>query len=432
MGRFLPCFLLLCLPLAAQQAPIPTATELPSDPFFVKKSWPIGGVGNWDYLTLDPAARRLYIAHGPAVQVLNLDSGSLVGEIPGFREAHAIALDDVGTFGYVSDGPANAVMVFNRSSLEVEATIPVGCSPRSVAFEPQNKLVFAVCGAALADSATQARPSVHAPSGRVPRPGSAAEPVHTGESHVLVIDAQSNSEIADIMLDGDLRFAQPDADGHVYISAGAAKERRTTHGGATWYEMIAPRIARIDANGIQAEARRHGGAQSGTAPAQPAVLDWSEGSNTAGLLRALPLPPSCEQPAGLAVDSRNLRLFAACGNQQMLVLNSANGQVVTALTTGPGDDMLAYDAGRGLIFVANGGGYGSLTIVRQDANTDSYAVVQNLPTLERARTLAVDASTGEVYLVTDLHGVDLTKTGGIGTLHFEPIAGSFQAIVIGH
>ena len=87
---------------------------------------------------------------------------------------------------------------------------------------------------------------------------------------------------------------------------------------------------------------------------------------------------------------------------------------------------------RGLIYSANGGGYGSLTIIQQDANTDSYAVIQNLPTLARARTLAVDPSSGVVYLVTDLRGVDLTKMGGIGTLHFDPIQGSFQVIVVGH
>ena len=85
-----------------------------------------------------------------------------------------------------------------------------------------------------------------------------------------------------------------------------------------------------------------------------------------------------------------------------------------------------------MIFVANGSGYGSLTIISQDANTDSYAVIQNLPTRERAHTLAVDSATGEVYLVTDFQGVDLAKTGGIGSLHSSPVPGSFQVLVVGH
>jgi hypothetical protein len=84
-----------------------------------------------------------------------------------------------------------------------------------------------------------------------------------------------------------------------------------------------------------------------------------------------------------------------------------------------------------LIYSANGGAQGTLTIVRQDV-TDTYAVIQNLPTRQRARTLAVNADTGEVYLVTDYVGVDLAQPGGIGTLKTRPVDGSFQVLVIGH
>jgi DNA-binding beta-propeller fold protein YncE len=112
------------------------------------------------------------------------------------------------------------------------------------------------------------------------------------------------------------------------------------------------------------------------------------------------------------------------------VLNTITGATLATLTTGPGTDAIAYDPSRDLIFSANGGGYGSLTVIQQDANTDSYAVTQILPTRERARTLAVDPSTGDVYLVTDFNGVDLATPGGIGTMKMTPISGSFQVIEI--
>ncbi len=54
---------------------------------------------------------------------------------------------------------------------------------------------------------------------------------------------------------------------------------------------------------------------------------------------------------------------------------------------------------------------GSLTIIRRNL-TDSYAVIQELPTQARARTLAVNPATGEVYLVTNVLGFDLTHKGG--------------------
>jgi hypothetical protein len=74
---------------------------------------------------------------------------------------------------------------------------------------------------------------------------------------------------------------------------------------------------------------------------------------------------------------------------------------------------------------------GSLTVIRQHV-TDTYSVIQNLPTQQRARTLAVNPSSGEVYLVTDLRGVDLARTGGIGALKLVPAPGSFQVLVVAY
>jgi YVTN family beta-propeller protein len=396
--------LLACLQLAcfsiAQQAPIPTATALSGDPFFVKKSWPIGGSGTWDYLTLDPAARRLYIAHGHSVQVVDVDSGSVLGEIPGFRDAHAIALDDTGQYAYVSDGPANAVTVVDRGTLGAKATIAVGCSPRFIVFEPRSRLVFAFCP-----------PSLPAP----PSPPLVQHPISSGLSHVVAIDIEKDAVLADISLNGDFHIAQADGYGGIYATVAQP----------AW-------VARLDAVGIGAEAQRHRQASSKQAPGSPVLFDWSKNGSSLGLLQNIPLQSSCLNPQGLAVDGKNQRLFVACENQGLQVLNAHTGDLIASLTTGPGDDVIGYDAERELIYSANGGGYGSLTIIQQDANTDSYAVIQNLPTLARARTLAVDPSTGAVYLVTDLHGVDLTKAGGIGTLHFDPIQGSFQVLVVGH
>jgi hypothetical protein len=116
---------------------------------------------------------------------------------------------------------------------------------------------------------------------------------------------------------------------------------------------------------------------------------------------------------------------------KLVVLNAGTGEVVTSLPTGPGTDAIGFDANHGLIYSANGGANGSLTIIRQDV-ADSYAVVQVLPTRQRARTMAVNPVSGEVYLVTDLLGVNLAQPGGIGTLKSGPASGSFQVLVIGN
>lgn len=92
---------------------------------------------------------------------------------------------------------------------------------------------------------------------------------------------------------------------------------------------------------------------------------------------------------------------------------------------------IAYDPGRSLIYAASGGGDGILTIIRRDV-TDTYNVIQMLPTRQRAHTLAVNTQTGQAYLVTDLMGVDLTHPGGIGALRMKPIEGSFEVLEIGN
>jgi DNA-binding beta-propeller fold protein YncE len=120
--------------LSAQQAPIPTPDELPGQPFAIKKTWVIGGLGNWDYLTLDPIARQLFITHQTRVQVVDIDSGTIAGEVTGFGEARAVALDPNGQSGYVSDARANLIRVFDRRTFQILGKIPVASSPRALVF----------------------------------------------------------------------------------------------------------------------------------------------------------------------------------------------------------------------------------------------------------------------------------------------------------
>jgi len=431
MRRVLPFCLLVCLPLSAQVAPIPTATDLPGSPFFIKKTWYIGGPGNWDSLTLDASAQLLYIAHAQIVQVVDIKSGSVVAEIPDFREARAIVLDDTGDYGYVSDGPAGDVVVFDRHTFKIKSIVPIYCSPRSIAFEPRNKLVFAICGAggaAAQPSPAQTQAAATHASHPPPNP---AQINLSGTSHIVAIDATNENVLADIDIAGDFRSAASDGAGHVWVPVGSVTQTRLVDRTPV-DDSFPPRIARLDASAIAAAAQRALEKQpTQTSPAQPLQIDWSQEANRASLIRFLRLSSACQNPQGLAVNGKNQRLFIACEDQQFVVVNATSGNLIASLVTGPGDDVIGYDAERGLIFVANGAGYGSLTIIREDQTTDSYAVVQNLPTQERARTLAVDPSSGDVYLVTDFQGADVSKPGGIGTLKMVQVPGSFQVLVVG-
>jgi DNA-binding beta-propeller fold protein YncE len=350
--------------------------------------------------------------------VVDVTAGTVAGKITGLRGAHAIALDDTGEFGYISDGPADQVKVFDRRSFAVVATIPTGPTPRALVFEPQSRLLFAICTNPFTVNPTspnpsrnQANPPPSSPTRSAP-PGRNPQPISPQEikTSITVIDAQTRQPLAQILMPGRLGFAQTDGQGQVFINI-----------------VNRNQIARIDAQSLGALLRKQSSAAS--------VLDWSHESrpaqSSADSMRLFALGTDCPEPSALAADGPHARLFVACGNMKMAILNAGTGEVVAFLPTGPGTDAIGYDPGRGLIYSANGGANGSLTIVRQDI-ADSYAVVQVLPTRQRARTLAVNSSTGEVYLVTDLLGVNLAQAGGIGTLQSSPANGSFQVLVIGN
>ncbi len=140
-----------------------------------------------------------------------------------------------------------------------------------------------------------------------------------------------------------------------------------------------------------------------------------------------PLSP-CESPSGLAVDSKSHRLFAACDNKLLAVVNYDTGKIVTTLPIGGGPDAAAFDSAIGIVFSSNGDG--TLTLIRSD-ESDHYKVIQNLPTESGARTMAVDSNTGIVYLSAAKLGPPPAPTPQVPNppKHPTAIAGSFKLLV---
>jgi len=113
------------------------------------------------------------------------------------------------------------------------------------------------------------------------------------------------------------------------------------------------------------------------------------------VLHRWPLAP-CKEPTGLAMDPKSRRLFAVCDNQMMAVVDADSGKVVATPKIGEGPDAVAFDPGTEEIFSSNGES-GTLTILHEEA-PDKYALVENVPTKEGARTLALDLKTHTLYL----------------------------------
>jgi DNA-binding beta-propeller fold protein YncE len=106
----------------------------------------VGGEGGWDYITVDPAARRVYVSHSTKVVVLDADKGSPVGEITDLSGVHGIALaPDLGR-GFISNGRSATVTIFDLKKLTKLGEVKTGENPDAILFDPATHRVFAFNG----------------------------------------------------------------------------------------------------------------------------------------------------------------------------------------------------------------------------------------------------------------------------------------------
>jgi YVTN family beta-propeller protein len=146
---------------------------------------PIPGNGGWDYLTVDEAARRLYISHSTQVEVLDADSLSAVGTISNTPGVHGIALAPEFGRGYISAGKADSAVAFDLSTLKRLGQIKVGKKPDAIIYEPLTKRIYVMNG----DS-----------------------------DDITVLDAKDGSSVGTIALGGGPEFAVSDEKGSVYVN----------------------------------------------------------------------------------------------------------------------------------------------------------------------------------------------------------------------
>ncbi len=164
---------------------VASAIGSPLGGYRVVKEIPVPGDGSWDYLTVDEAARRLYISHETEVEVLDVDSGAVVGKIPDTKGVHGIALAAEFGRGFTSNGRANSVTIFDLKTLKELDRVKTGEKPDAIIYDPATRRVLAFNG----DS------------------GSAT-----------VIEAADGKVAGTIDLGGGPEFAVADGIGHVFVN----------------------------------------------------------------------------------------------------------------------------------------------------------------------------------------------------------------------
>lgn len=284
--------------------------------YVLDKSIALPGDGGYDYLSIDKVNHHLYVSHGTSVNVIDLLTEKAVGVIDDMKGVHGIAIDNKANKGFISDGRANAVVVFDLKTLKVISTIPLkdANGPDAIMYDPYADRVF----------------------------------TFNGESNnSSVIDPNTLKQVNTIALGGAPEFAVADGKGNIY-------------------------------NNLEDKSSLN-------------IIS----SKTLKVLKNYPLS-HCGGPTGLALDSRNQRLFTVCReNKGMSVVDIHTGKVIATLPIGAGVDAVAYDAVTKLIFCSCGDG--TTTIIKQQSAND-YTVTQTLQTGNRAKTLALDEQTHKIYL----------------------------------
>jgi DNA-binding beta-propeller fold protein YncE len=97
------------------------------------------------------------------------------------------------------------------------------------------------------------------------------------------------------------------------------------------------------------------------------------------------------------MDRPNRRLFIGCRSKVMAVMNADTGKVIATLPIGDHVDATAFDPNSKLVFNSNG--EGTITVIHQDS-PDKYSVVENVKTLPKAKTMALDPKTHRLFLST--------------------------------
>jgi DNA-binding beta-propeller fold protein YncE len=106
------------------------------------KTIKLGGEGSWDYLSMDPDGRRLYIARGNRIMVVDVDDGKLVGEIANTPGVHGLALDTKRGQGFTSNGGDSTASIVDLKTLKEKTRIKVGKGPDFITYDPASERAF--------------------------------------------------------------------------------------------------------------------------------------------------------------------------------------------------------------------------------------------------------------------------------------------------
>jgi hypothetical protein len=281
-------------------------------PFHLDHRWVIGGEGGWDYIAADSASHRLYITHMTTVDVVNTDSGKIIGQVKGLTRTHGVVIPSGSTVGFVTDGGANVVVAFDLQTFATVAKIPAGTNPDGATYEPTTNTLWAFNGRS---------------------------------KNATVIDIAKMASIATIPLPGKPEFPQADGKGSVFVNIEDTNvivrlDAKTLKPTATWplTGCDSPSGLAIDPAGMRLFSVCDG--------KKMAVTDATTG-------KSLATPTIGEGPDAAGYDAKDKQAFSSNGDGTLTVIDAGKPgyPVLQTVATEKGARTMSYDAAADKIYL---------------------------------------------------------------------------------
>jgi YVTN family beta-propeller protein len=283
----------------------------------VVNHFPIGGDVRFDYLRADPDMRRLYVSHATRVDVLNADTGTILGNIAPMKGIHGIAIVPELRRGFITAGGDRTVVEFDVDSLKITKVIGgLGMKPDALEYDPDTKMIY----------------------------------VANGQSGgVTVIDPVKGEIAANVPIEGKLEGLAFDGRGHLFVNTEDKSEIQVidTH---TLKAIAAWPIAPVEGGtGLAIDAVHHRLFSAG-GNGKLAVVDSDTGALVAN-------PAIGEDPDGDAFDAAAGLIYTSSVMGTISVLHEDTPNtysLVQTVTTAFGARTITLDAKTGRVFVATG------------------------------------------------------------------------------
>ena len=303
---------------APAKAPPAKVAAAPAAPqLAVLQRWTVGGDDGWDYLSFDPTTKQLFVSRHSRVDVISVDTGTVVGSIPNTQGVHGIAIANTLRRGFTSNGTANSVTVFDLDNLHVIKIVDIPArNPDAILFDRESAQVFTFNGSS---------------------------------NDVTVLDANDLSVTARVTLPDKPEFAVNDGEGHVFVNIESDPGRMTVIDNQSFGVKASWNLPGCDSPTGLAIDRVHHRLFSVCDAKVMVVTDSQSGRQVATISIG-------EHPDAAAYDPARGLVYSSNGDGTLTVIHQDTPDhytVIQTLATKRGARTMALDPGTGKVYLVS-------------------------------------------------------------------------------